>query len=68
MTHDLVTGRRSNSEEIEVTPEMIEAARKAVFDTEDCFLTEDGSGYRLDDELLSVIFRIMTRTHEESLF
>lgn len=61
------TDRRSKTEKIEITPEMIEAACDAVFDTHDRFMNADGSGYRLDEELLSLIFTAMTKKREERL-
>lgn len=50
--------------EIEVTPEMIEAAYHAVWDSTDKFRTDDG--YRLDDDLFILIFRAMSKSREAS--
>ena len=69
MCHDSTVDSKEKTgapgKEIKVTPDMIEAANKAVFATEDRFFTSDGNGYRLDDELLSLIFMAMTKKREE---
>jgi hypothetical protein len=55
----------NSASEIEVTEEMIEAACDAIDETGDKFLTTEGIGYRLDGEMISLIFRVMTRKREE---
>ena len=52
--------------DVEVTPAMIEAAERAIWETHDQHMAPDGGGYVPTDEFLTLVFRAMSRSREAS--